>query len=230
MKRRCEIENCGGAHVARGWCGKHYRRWWEHGDPHAYLFASLKARFWAKVAKVESVTECWLWQGSRINSGYGVIGRSGKRAKNVLAHRLSWELAFGEIPAGLFVCHHCDVKLCVRPAHLFLGTAADNAADMVAKGRQSDGQWMRLYPERVSRGPKHGAATPIEHRSRGESHGRHRLTEAMVQEIRRRLASGEPSTLVAADYGISFGHALRIQRRQTWRWLEEAEAEAQSAA
>jgi hypothetical protein len=59
------------------------------------------------------------------------------------AHRLAWIDAYGSIPAGLYVCHHCDRKLCVRPDHLFLGTAQDNSRDMIAKGRH--GQW--THPE-----------------------------------------------------------------------------------
>jgi hypothetical protein len=57
-----------------------------------------------------------------------------------LAHRMSWEMHFGPIPEGMLVLHHCDVRRCVRPDHLFLGTARDNTRDMIAKGR---GFWQR---------------------------------------------------------------------------------------
>ena len=77
---------------------------------------------------------CWIWQGSTMNSGYGrTRGLDGKDAS---AHRLSYQLFCGDIPKDMCVLHKCDVKTCVNPMHLFLGTKKDNAIDMVQKGRQ----------------------------------------------------------------------------------------------
>lgn len=87
--------------------------------------------FWEKVEKTGG---CWLWRGATNPKGYGRTGVGSHRS--ALAHRLSWNLAHGQIPAGLFVLHRCDTPGCVRPDHLFLGTAADNTADMIRKGRQ----------------------------------------------------------------------------------------------
>ena len=93
-------------------------------------------RFWSKVHKTAT---CWLWTGCVV-ARYGQIGLGhpysayGKRWKT---HRFSWELHHGPIPKGLKVCHRCDVPLCVRPSHLFLGTQAENVHDSSRKGRKN---------------------------------------------------------------------------------------------
>lgn len=132
---------------------------------------TLPARFWAKVDKTEG---CWLWiAGSR--GQYGSIKISGQV---VDAHRVSWQLAYGAIPDGLCVCHKCDVPLCVRPDHLFLGTKLDNNRDMYAKGRgqRGDRSGLRLHPEAVIRGSKVKVAI---------------FTEDLVRELRIRYRTGD---------------------------------------
>jgi hypothetical protein len=91
-------------------------------------------RFMKHVHKSIDPVGCWWWTGSIMSSGYGHFKMAGGM---VGSHRASWQLAFGPIPEGLFVLHHCDNQRCVNPEHLFLGTHADNVRDCVAKGRHN---------------------------------------------------------------------------------------------
>lgn len=103
--------------------------------------------FWSLVKKTDT---CWVWQGD-MSKGYGRIWRGKRR---YAAHRVAYELAHGEIPGGLLVCHHCDNKPCVRPSHLFAGTHKGNMQDWTKKGlnkalengtltKYGDDNWMR---------------------------------------------------------------------------------------
>ncbi len=83
-------------------------------------------------------TGCWVWTGSRVNDLYGCANID---YKQMLAHRLSFELFNGPIPDGDNVCHRCDRPLCVNPKHLFLGSQKDNLEDMTRKGRRAVGQF-----------------------------------------------------------------------------------------
>ena len=172
--------------------------------------------FWAKVDKTSSPNGCWLWTGGKDPKGYGVLAfETGKLTR---AHRVAYQLMRGDIPAGLFVLHDCpngDNPTCVNPAHLWLGTPADNSADMVRKGRQGS----LVHPERLARGDRSGARLHPETRPRGEAHVRAKLTENNVREIHTRHANGEAARALAREYGVSRAAINAIIKRRNWKHI-----------
>lgn len=144
---------------------------------------------------------CWLWDGAvfvrkdrRIPYGKAVVGR-----KQMAAHRRSWQLFRGEIPAGLYVCHKCDIPLCVNPDHLFLGTQFDNMADMIAKGRDTN-------KRATLRAQRSGDGCPTR-----------KLSSADVREIRKLATPGTLShRSIGAQFGVSQTQISRIIRGVRW--------------
>lgn len=97
-------------------------------------------------SRVEKTGECWLWKGSLNPDGYGKITLPVNESnRTIAAHRLVWEMVKGEIPKGLLCCHSCDVRHCVNPSHIWLGTQKENIQDMVRKGRKPS----KLKPKQV---------------------------------------------------------------------------------
>lgn len=117
-------------------------------------------RFWENVTRcshgLDCIACCWLWNKSKHQQGYGQlhIGNALEGQQLVRAHRYSWIIAHGAIPAGAFVCHSCDNPPCVNPAHLWLGTQKENRHDAQRKGRLGK-NWVR--PAKLS----HEAVTQI---------------------------------------------------------------------
>lgn len=101
---------------------------------HPWYTCLMSARFWDSV---DRSGECWIWKGSTNRLGYGWFWWNGK---NQRAHRVAWELTHGPISDDLFVLHDCDTPECVNPAHLYLGTQADNMRDKVSRDRQTKGE------------------------------------------------------------------------------------------
>lgn len=190
--RKCRVRGCDKDAWAKNLCSRHYGINRRHGSPHAKAGVHLtkmtpEERFWHLVVKGP---ECWEWSSHR-RDGYGILtvghNQQGK------AHRFSYELHYGPIPDGLFVCHKCDNRACVRPDHLFLGTAGDNTADMVAKGRGKS----VTHP--------------------GEAHGMAKLTEQAVRTI---LRSKGPARIMAAKFKVSESTIYMIRGRHIWKHIE----------
>jgi len=152
------------------------------------IVKSFEERFWNKVEKTDS---CWLWKGGKTDSGYGRMDLS-KEGDYDRSHRISWKLTQGAIPKGMFVCHKCDVRLCVNPDHLFIGTQKDNMRDMITKGRQRK----NFRPH-----------TTV-------------LTPEQVTEIRNRLSRSTALGInkqLAKEFGVARNTISTIKHNKSWK-------------
>lgn len=169
----------------------------------------LDDRFWTKVDKTHP-SGCWVWKANRNNKGYGLF-RPGGTAPKMLAHRLSFQDANGQIPKGMIIRHSCDNPGCVNPSHLLVGTMADNVADMDSRGR------------RVS--------SPC----RGEVNYNARMTKDTVTSLRKDYVAGVPISVLIEKYGCTTASLTDYTCGRSWKHLlgvdgcptlEELKAEA----
>jgi hypothetical protein len=167
----------------------------------------IEQRFWSKVDTSAGPDGCWPWTAGRFSTGYGefAIGRKGMHI-HWLAHRFAYQSLHGALPLGLFVCHHCDNRICCNPSHLFLGTALDNARDAARKGR-------------TARGERNGRAVHPESTRRGGRHPNAKLGEIAVLELRWRRDNGESLKSLAQAFGITMSNVSHIVLRRTWQHI-----------
>lgn len=147
------------------------------------------ARFFSRVNYGPS-NECWEWTHDQNSNGYG---RFSLKDRSLSAHRVAFEIFGAKIPADKVVCHTCDNRLCVNPAHLWLGTQSENLVDAARKGRM-------FQPD-----------------TRADKNGNTKLTWDDVLNIRKQVSNGVRQNDVARAFGVSPSTVANIKNHQTWR-------------
>lgn len=154
---------------------------------------SLPEHFWKRVDR-KAPDECWEWLRYKDQNGRGVTVWNG-RTQGVC--RIAWQITYGAIPEGLWVCHKCDNRSCVNPAHLYLGTPRQNNKDTYARGRK---QAARCF---------------------GEHNGQSKLTAPQVREIRKRYNLGGVTYKdLAREFGVHHTTLGLLIKRKTWAHLK----------
>lgn len=165
-----------------------------HHNPIGPISEERRKLFWHFVHKTET---CWIWKGAKTQLGYGsfLIWSGGRNLRIVrTAHRVAYFLEYDTDPGIQCVCHHCDNPACVRPEHLFLGSHADNMADMAKKGRTGKSKHQR---------------------PRGSQSGMAKLNEAKVKEIKTVWKYGMNVEL-GKLYGVSHETIRQIMAGMIW--------------
>lgn len=193
---------CGCPVFSRGLCSAHYKSKQRSGELKILNRprAALEDRFWAKVAKTET---CWIWTGGKSFKGYGAIQEAGRGSRGLLAHRVSFELANGPIPDGLYILHSCDNPRCVNPAHLRAGTQSENIAEAYEKKR-------KISPFSKAENRYQGPRPSMP----GTKNPNSRLSEADVHAIR---ASTEKPGILAKRFNIIPDYVTLIRKRKVWK-------------
>lgn len=190
---RCSVEGCERKYYAKGWCQMHLVRVRKYGTPDGGQtnHAPPEVRFWRRVRKGDP-KDCWEWTGARFKSGYGSFQVGGKGSPSTGAHRIAYDLHYGNLPMGraLVVMHSCDNRGCVNPHHLSLGTPKQNTADMHARGRSS-------------------GIVPF-----GIEHFRAKLNPELVRMIR---VSSDTNKAIAERLGLGINTVRGARIGRTWK-------------
>jgi hypothetical protein len=166
---------------------------WQKGEPARYkqghynkFKGNIKEQLLSGIT-VDDSSGCWLWTKGKNSDGYGFLMRD---RCMIGVHRLSFMVFRGDIPIDMLVCHRCDVRNCINPEHLYLGTHADNMKDMSERKR-----------------------TKFQD---GENNSSVKLTRSQVVDILNRWSEGEPQSTLAEEYEVSPATIHCIVRRKTW--------------
>ena len=208
--RVCQVEGCCKPSYSQGerpqkgtdentlkYCRKHLAWLRKYGstDVHRYAQGTLEERFWKFVEKHDG---CWSWNGSRQAKGYGLIQDSvtngNRRGKTLLAHRVSYQLHYGDLQEGDYVLHSCDNQQCTNPAHLRKGTQSENIKEAIAKRR-------KFVPS-----------------AKGEENPKSKLTEEQVRFIKSHPELGHKA--IADMYGLSPNCIRGVRIGRTWTHIE----------
>jgi hypothetical protein len=177
-------------------------------------------RFWSRVDKGPHPRGCWLWTASIRNltpdrsDGYGQFIYQGR---NWGAHQFAYYAAYGLYDRDLGVLHTCDVRRCIRPSHLYLGTQVDNSRDMMDRHRNASA----IYPGWAdwARGKNHWSGRYPDRVQKGSQCGRAKLSEQDVRDIRRRNSAGETKVDLAKEYDVAESLVYVIVYRKIWRHI-----------
>lgn len=186
----CSVVGCGRYSTRRGMCENHYRKALKEGRIPVVYFRGLPLQErLLRLSKVNPETGCIEWTGTtHRETGYGSTRINGKSTGT---HRAAWIAANGQIPDGLHVLHKCDVRHCINPDHLFLGTNDDNVADMVAKGRNVI--------------------------VRGEQKGNSKLNDELVRRIRVDCRTHRE---IADELGVGHTIIGLVKQQKIWRHVD----------
>jgi hypothetical protein len=195
----CSVPDCSTTARSRGWCHKHYRRWYEHGDPNFVKViqsaAGAPRAFFKEAIKYQG-DECVFWPFACDRDGYATINRDRKKER---VCRLICVKLYDNPPANQpFAAHSCGNGQfgCITPAHLRWASPQENSEDMVHHGNSQ----------------------------RGEKSMHHKLIEPEVLEIFRRSRAGENQQRLADEFGVHQASISRINLGKSWGWLTGANA------